>query len=82
MIGFVERYGKWKKHDIKTGKMDVKWCIYFVLCLKIDIKGCVYGEIKVLWIDKWKKMVKIRHEGNPSYSDSIGWIRKGAFAAL
>ena len=62
--------------------MDVKWCIYFVLCLKNDTKGCVYGEIKGLWIDKWKKMVKIRHEGNPSYSDSIGWIRKGAFAAL
>ena len=47
--------------------MDVKWCIYFVLCLNNGIKGCVYGEIKGLWIDKWKKMVKIRHEGNPSY---------------
>ena len=31
------------------------------------IKWCICGEKEGLRIDNWKKMVKIEHEGNPSY---------------
>ena len=37
------------------------------------MKWCACGEKEGLWIDNWKKMVKIEHEGNPSYFDFVSF---------
>ena len=57
-----------EENTLKNVKNNMKWCVNVEFSFKNGAKGCMRGEITPHWIDKWKKMVKIGYEGNPSNS--------------